>query len=340
MEKVGVQVSLSIRQACQIALQGIRIRLGRALVTISGVTLGIAFLMSSVTSQLVIQAVAKEREIKRKVELMETTLKNEIGALENKAIAVVICGELSKIEEQFLKKLAQRVSETNLIVAGSAMYAQQSSIDKISQPFSCIIMLGNAENASSTYNVFAEKLMPAATLLDSLNNRNYAKTAFENIKKEMFFAQLTEEEKNKALQKEKENKFRIVWIGVISILVTIISVSNALLMSVTERFKEIGTMKCLGALSSFIRQLFLIESAVIGITGSVIGALLGAIFSVLVFSFSFSFGTIVFSLNYMLLVAYGIGAIVIGTLLSILAAIYPANVAAKMIPATALRTNV
>ena len=43
-------------------------------------------------------------------------------------------------------------------------------------------------------------------------------------------------------------------------LVAFVGVLNAMLMSVTERFREIGTMKCLGALNSFIVKLFLIES--------------------------------------------------------------------------------
>ena len=65
------------------------------------------------------------------------------------------------------------------------------------------------------------------------------------------------------------------WVVVISLLVTVIGITNALLMSVTERFKEIGTMKCLGALSGFIRQLFLIESMFIGLVGSLAGIVIG-----------------------------------------------------------------
>ena len=50
-----------------------------------------------------------------------------------------------------------------------------------------------------------------------------------------------------------------------------------MLMSVTERFREIGTMKCLGALDGFIVKLFLIESLFQGMAGTVMGVLLGLV---------------------------------------------------------------
>src|SRR5262249_18468586 len=49
------------------------------------------------------------------------------------------------------------------------------------------------------------------------------------------------------------------WLITLALLVAFVGILNAMLMSVTERFREIGTMKCLGALDSFIVKLFLIE---------------------------------------------------------------------------------
>ena len=48
-----------------------------------------------------------------------------------------------------------------------------------------------------------------------------------------------------------------------------------MLMSVTERYKEIGTMKCLGALDSFVVKLFFIESCVLGFLASLLGGIMG-----------------------------------------------------------------
>ena len=50
------------------------------------------------------------------------------------------------------------------------------------------------------------------------------------------------------------------WVVGLALLVAFVGIVNAMLMSVTERFREIGTMKCLGALDGFIVKLFVIES--------------------------------------------------------------------------------
>ena len=66
-----------------------------------------------------------------------------------------------------------------------------------------------------------------------------------------------------------------VWLIAISLLVCVVGISNAMLMSVTERYREIGTMKCLGALDWFVVKLFLLEAGFLGLAGSALGALLG-----------------------------------------------------------------
>lgn len=66
-----------------------------------------------------------------------------------------------------------------------------------------------------------------------------------------------------------------IWLMLLSLLVCTVGIVNAQLMSVTERFREIGIMKCLGALDPMILRLFLIEAALIGVIGAGGGALLG-----------------------------------------------------------------
>ena len=58
----------------------------------------------------------------------------------------------------------------------------------------------------------------------------------------------------------RQEHYKQVWLVCMSLLVAIVGIMNAMLMSVTERFKEIGTMKCLGALDSLIVRLFMIEA--------------------------------------------------------------------------------
>ncbi|MBC8108570.1 MAG: ABC transporter permease [Anaerolineae bacterium] len=129
------------------------------------------------------------------------------------------------------------------------------------------------------------------------------------------------------------------WLIGLALLVAFVGVLNAMLMSVTERFREIGTMKCLGALNGFIVKLFLIESLFQGVVGAVIGALLGVAVSVL--SASVSYGRIASShLPWIHLAADVSSAILIGIGLTVLGAIYPAWRAAKMLPIEAMRAEV
>jgi hypothetical protein len=80
-----------------------------------------------------------------------------------------------------------------------------------------------------------------------------------------------------------ELQARIIWLAAMSLVVATVGIVNSMLMSVTERYKEIGTMKCLGALDSFIVRLFLLEAGLLGILGSALGALVGAGITMLFF---------------------------------------------------------
>jgi hypothetical protein len=139
----------------------------------------------------------------------------------------------------------------------------------------------------------------------------------------MLERELREEELAELKEKQQRSAFR-----------------NAMLMSVTERFREIGTMKCLGALSSFIRQIFLIESSLVGLSGAIVGALFGMVFSLVAYGFTYRFGLVLGSVDWLRLVVSLLISIGVGLALSVLAAIYPASFASKMVPATALRTNI
>ncbi len=68
---------------------------------------------------------------------------------------------------------------------------------------------------------------------------------------------------------------RQIWLVIMALMVCTVGITNSMLMSVSERFREIGTMKCLGALNSLIVRLFLIEALFMGIVSSFGGWLLG-----------------------------------------------------------------
>ncbi len=65
------------------------------------------------------------------------------------------------------------------------------------------------------------------------------------------------------------------WMVIIALLVCGVGIVNSMLMSVTERYKEIGTMKCLGATDMNVLQIFLIEALLLGVLGGVLGSCAG-----------------------------------------------------------------
>ena len=85
---------------------------------------------------------------------------------------------------------------------------------------------------------------------------------------------------------------RMILLISLALFTCLVGIVNSMLMSVTERIKEIGTMKCLGALDSFILKTYFIESSLQGVLGTLLGMLLGALVGMLA-SLRY-FGTFVF----------------------------------------------
>ncbi|MBD3292505.1 MAG: FtsX-like permease family protein [Armatimonadia bacterium] len=141
-----------------------------------------------------------------------------------------------------------------------------------------------------------------------------------------------------AKAEEEARAARQTWLVIMSLMVSAVGITNSMLMSVTERFREIGTMKCLGALDEFIVRLFLIESIVLGFLGSLVGALVGHGVMLLVYLAKQSGVTAMMDWGQMLV--YVLIALGIGMFLSLVAAVPPAMRAARMPPAAALATEI
>jgi len=141
-----------------------------------------------------------------------------------------------------------------------------------------------------------------------------------------------------AKAEERARAARQTWLVVMSLMVSAVGITNSMLMSVTERFREIGTMKCLGALDEFIVRLFLIESVVLGFLGSLVGALVGHGVMLLVYVAKQS--GVAAMMNWGEMLMYILIALGIGVVLSLVAAVPPAMRAARMPPAAALATEI
>jgi ABC-type antimicrobial peptide transport system permease subunit len=127
---------------------------------------------------------------------------------------------------------------------------------------------------------------------------------------------------------------RLKWLVVTSMVMCLVGVTNSMLMSVTERYREIGTIKCLGASDSFIVKLFFVEAALLGSIGSVAGAVLGAGLMGMMMMMG---GNPPSMLDFVAVVLLATG---MGIVLTVAAAIAPAIQAAKMPAAAALRVEV
>lgn len=121
----------------------------------------------------------------------------------------------------------------------------------------------------------------------------------------------------------------IAGISAISLVVGGVGVMNVMLVSVTERTKEIGLMKAVGAKEKDIMTQFLIESVVMTVAGGLIGIAIGVSLSVLI---AFAVG-----LPIGISVLWLVITIVVSTLVGVVFGIYPARKAASLQPIDALR---
>jgi putative ABC transport system permease protein len=128
------------------------------------------------------------------------------------------------------------------------------------------------------------------------------------------------------------------WLVALSFLVCAVGVANAMLMSVTERFSEIATMKCLGALDGFVMTMFLLEAAIEGGIGGAVGLALGALLAWL--RALVEYGSVLSAAGAGGHLASGLGlAWLAGMLLAALAAVGPSFVAARLAPMEAMRVD-
>ncbi|THJ74954.1 ABC transporter permease, partial [Candidatus Frankia alpina] len=117
----------------------------------------------------------------------------------------------------------------------------------------------------------------------------------------------------------------------ISLLVGGIGVMNIMLVSVTERIREIGLRKALGASPRVIRRQFLVEASVLGLAGGLLGTALGLAGAAILPS--------LISDPISISPTATIGSIVIAVAIGVVFGVYPATRAARLAPIEALRSD-
>ena len=120
-------------------------------------------------------------------------------------------------------------------------------------------------------------------------------------------------------------------VAAVSLLVGGIGVMNIMLVSVTERIREIGLRKALGATPHAVRRQFLVEASALGLCGGLLGIALGLVGAQVLPHFLDQPVTIP--------PLVGVGALGIALVIGIVAGVYPASRAARLAPIDALRSE-
>jgi hypothetical protein len=139
-----------------------------------------------------------------------------------------------------------------------------------------------------------------------------------------------------AVTGERGKAAELAWMLAVALAVCAISNVVSMLLSVTRRFREIGTMKCLGAFDGTVLVLFLIEAAIMGGAGSLLGATAGT--AVALLAALVRHGAQVFTAGAWAGFAGAWAAtLAMVAALSLAGAAYPAWVASRMLPVEAMR---
>lgn len=125
----------------------------------------------------------------------------------------------------------------------------------------------------------------------------------------------------------------ILGAALLALIVGGFSIINTMIMSISERTREIGIKKAIGAKDSTIAKEYTLESGVIGLLGGIVGAGLGSIMIILVNNKMASKGAEIFLLEWNFI----IGVLIFSFVIGIIAGVIPAMRASKLNPVTALK---
>ncbi|WP_085832734.1 ABC transporter permease [Clostridium merdae] len=208
------------------------------------------------------------------------------------------------------------------------MMMGQSDTTNMYLPLAAATRINNSNDGYSTFMVSA--LMGSnyakitADTMDFFNNTYYAKNEKVMIRAVSLDSELSE--MNNILS---TMSLAIAVIAGISLLVGGIGVMNIMLVSVTERTREIGIRKALGAKDSAIRIQFIVESMIICVIGGILGIITGGALGYL--------GGILIKHPVVPTISSIVVAVGFSMAIGLFFGYYPANKAAKLDPIEALR---
>lgn len=129
------------------------------------------------------------------------------------------------------------------------------------------------------------------------------------------------------------------WLVVVALLVCGVGLVNSTLIAIYERYREIATMKCLGALDQHVMKLFLIEAFFFGLSGGVFGFILGSVIATISSCSQLGLDAL-WRIPVMEMLQLFCFTTILSVILSIISTTYPALKAARLNPVEALRYDV
>jgi putative ABC transport system permease protein len=176
-----------------------------------------------------------------------------------------------------------------------------------------LIKVKNLDDIASVTTAIGKQMNRRETTVDVMDTKSTLQTIFE------VFGQIT---------------MFVSAIGGISMIVAGVSILNIMMMSVTERIKEIGIMRSIGAQRKEVMAMFLFEAVILGIIGSMIGGMVSLGGGYAISSMMMHTTKYLFVPSSLIQIVYGI---VFGMAVCLICGIYPAWRAANLNPIDALR---
>lgn len=323
-QSVGRQIVLPVRKAVEIAYKNIRLRLARSLLVTSGIVLALAFLMSILSSDAINSAMRAWASDTSKADTLgqkSTDLKTQLtakGAEIGQALAALpeSAPEGTFDYTRYIGKEG-KLADLPAMLGVTQLPLQADQLTKL---------LSNDAKAVPLFDQWVD-------IARELGTVRQQQTAPQQL-----LAMMEANGEPATPEAIIQSHTQTNWLLGLALLVAFVGILNAMLMSVTERFREIGTMKCLGALDGFIVKLFLIESFFQGMVGTILGVGLGLLLSIIGTSLAYGhFAWIQFPWHSIFMSA-GF-CFLIGVGLTVAGAVYPAWQAARMQPIEAMRAQ-
>jgi len=350
-KSIGKQIVLPWSKAVEISLKSMKTRFWRSLITMSSIVLAIAFLMSIWTSSAVVnslrtvpeaEAVAARAQLRRIQQLTDALEGGDIGAKEGILAEIPSLQAVLEVAVASAQDELVRVKEEQKDLSESEMRIAVANAEKaLANAEEHLSVLQSASTSWNSQRVTSVMLQAADSHVRELRRRSEAIRQIlvsQNVEVSDADKESSGGVKQGPLSFISQMSPKDRWLVMLALMVCFVGIVNAMLMSVSERFREIGTMKCLGALDSFVVRLFLLESSFMGLVGTVLGVISGFLLSLFRCSISYGKFTYMYFPGKDILISLLL-SVLAGVVLSVLAAVYPARTAARMEPVEAMRVD-